>query len=51
MSQETEQTQEDLKLEVAAKQYEICRQENSDFADARVVKARSASANSEESDA
>jgi hypothetical protein len=40
MSQETKQTQQELKLELA-KQDKICRQENSDFADERVVKQRS----------
>jgi hypothetical protein len=38
MSPETERMQEELKLELAAKQDQICRQENSDFADERVVK-------------
>jgi hypothetical protein len=42
MSEQTEQTQEESKLESAAKQNEIYRQENSDFADERVVEVRSA---------
>jgi hypothetical protein len=41
MSQETERMEkevEELKLQLATKQDELCRQENSDFADAGVIK-------------